>query len=447
MNNIADILLLTTPRSPHLSPEAVGVSENSAPPLGLLCVAAALEHAGFQVAVYDFYRMGGKPRDVVELLKKTNPRIVGISTLTSGVHMAYRVCRHIKQTSPELVTVLGGPHATALPEEVAMHPEVDFAVRGEGEQTMVELAETLLRNTNRKFEAINGLAFQRDDEVCVTNERAPLLFDESPKPARHLVPMDRYLQQGAVVTSRGCTYRCWFCSSVTFNTHKYRYKSSDLVVAEIDELHERYGTKSFEFIEDTFSCVPDRVRELMGLLKGKNYEWSCQVTIPDLDKNPNLIPLMVESGCRGMFFGIESGNDAVLRKIKGMTRTKILSTIDHALDQGIHHIVTSFIIGHPWDTRDTIADTKSLILELRQRGIHTPISILVPFPGSPIGKWPERFGVTVHSSDYSEYFNNRALISTQHLKRDELQNIYLEILDDVLTSPLSPTELLHNASS
>lgn len=436
-----DVLLLTTPRPPQLSPKAVEVSENSAPPLGLLCVAAALERAGLSVAVYDFYRLGGTPTDVKSLLERVHPKIVGVSTLTSGVHLAFCVCEHIKRANPNTITVVGGPHVTALPDEVAARREIDYVVRGEGEQTMVELAKALLDGESAAMQAsIAGIAYKHEGRVVVTPERMPMRFDDAPLPARHLVPMEQYLQKGAIITSRGCTYRCWFCSSVTFSTHLYRYRSAASVLSEMDLLHQQYGIDEFEFIEDTFTCVPGRVLELMSLLKRRNYVWACQATIPDLQETPELLPAMIGSGCRGLFFGIESGDDSVLRKIKHMSRKKVLETIDGALDLGIQNLVTSFIIGHPWDTRETIADTISLILELRSRGAHTPLSILVPFPGSPIGKWPERFGVTVHSHDYAEYYYNRALISTPNLSREELWDLYLDALDAILSSSDSPRE-------
>lgn len=435
MSEAVDVLLLTTPRPPYLSPYAVQVSENSAPPLGLLCVAAALEGAGCRVAVYDFYQLGGKPRDVVGLLETWQPRIVGISALTSGVPLALRVCRHVKRHAPDVVTVLGGPHATALPQDLLAHPEVDFVVRGEGEQTMVELTTALIRGKPGSALALTpGLAYREDGRIIITAERPPMPFDQAPLPARHLVPMERYLQKGAIVSSRGCTYRCWFCSSVTFNTHRYRYRSSRLIVEEMDGLCERYGVDSFEFIEDTFTCVPERVLELCDMLRQRRYQWSCQATVPDLDEHPELVPAMVAAGCRGLFFGIESGHDDVLKKIKRMSRRKILQVIDRAQREGIRYLVTSFIIGHPWDTRKTIADTLSLILELRARGAHTPVSILVPFPGSPIAKWPQRFGITIHSRDWAQYQYNRALISTAHLSREELEEIYFDVLEAITSA-------------
>ena len=436
-----DVLLLTTPRPLHLSCRAVQVSENSAPPLGLLCVAAALEEAGISVAVYDFYQLGGSPSDVRHLLDHYQPKIIGISTLTSGVHLAYAVCQHVKDVSCVTHTVLGGPHATALPEEVASRPEVDYAVRGEGEKTIVELTQALLENVPaERLASISGLAFTHGGDVVLTSEREPMAFDEAPLPARHLVPMDRYLQKGALITSRGCMYRCLFCSSVTFNTHRYRYRASQGVIAEMDLLRDRFGIHEFEFIEDTFTCVPKRVLDLTAKLRARDYTWACQATIPDLQKSPDLLSALVEAGCRGLFFGIESGNDSILKKIKNMSRRKIITVIDRALELGVENLVTSFIIGHPWDTSSTIRDTIDLILELRARGAHTPLSILVPFPGSPIGKWPERFGITIHSHDYSEYYYNRALISTPNLSREELWELYLDALEEILALDGGPRD-------
>ncbi len=433
MNNGIDVLLVTTPRPPHLSPAAVQVSENSAPPLGLLNVAAALEGAGFIVSVHDFYQLGGTPADILALIDKLRPCVVGISALTSGVHLALAMAGRIKCHDPSIVTVLGGPHATALPDEVIANPQVDFAVRGEGEYAMVDLMRA--GADKNALGRTPGLCFRHGDRVVVTSDRPPMPFDDAPLPARHLVPMNRYHQKGAIVTSRGCAYHCWFCSSVTFNTHKYRYRSSALVLEEMDMIHQRYRVTDFEFIEDTFTCDTSRVLELMGLLRRRSYEWACQATIPDLVRTPEQLPAMVEGGCRGLFFGIESGNDDVLKKIKNMSRGKVLATIDRARHEGVRHFVASFIVGHPWDTRSTISDTLSLMQELRARGAHTPLSILVPFPGSPIAKWPERFGITIHSRDYRDYYYDRAVISTRNLSREELQDIYFDALELLTSKP------------
>lgn len=440
MNERLDVLLLTTPRPPHLSPQAMNIAENSAPPLGVLCVAAALEKAGFRTIVHDFYIEGGKPRDVVYLLDAFQPRIVGISATTSGADIAYRICRHIKRHSPQTVTIIGGAHATALPCVVTGREEVDFAVRGEGEVTMVELATVLLRDNNKShIDQIAGICYNVNGQMMLTPDREPIRWQDWPQPARDLIPMDHYLQRGAIITSRGCKYRCLFCSSVTFNTHIYRYRSSQDVITEMDFLRDEFGITSFELLDDTFTCVPERVLELTHLLKSRRHKWSVQATVPDLISQPGLLPAMSGAGCSGVFLGIESGHDPILKKIKRMSRKRILTVVDQAQDAGIQHLVTSFIIGHPWDTTTTIEDTVDLMLQLQDRGAHTPISIMVPFPGSPIATHPERFGITIHSYDYSEYLYSRALISTRHLTCHQLADIYFDILERLVI----PTECNH----
>lgn len=425
-----DVLLLTSPRPPYLAPSAVEVSENSAPPLGLLYMARVLEAAGIHVVVRDLYRENKKPQDIVSILQEVRPKIVGISALTSLYHMALRVVRHVKMFDPSIVTVVGGPHATALPKDVAHEDFVNFVVRGEGEQTFLQLCSSLLAGKSAAKDVISipGLAFIKDGEAVLTAERELLDFETVPLPARHLVPLDHYLQSGAMVTSRGCKYNCLFCSSVTFSTHKYRYRSAENVISEMDDLHRHYGIDMFEFLEDTFTAAPERIFRLCELLQKRDYRWGCQATIKDVSSYPDLLPVMVTAGCKSVFFGIESGNDGILAKVKGLRTTQVCDIINKAIDLGIKNIVTSFIIGHPWDTCETIKDTLSLMLRLREQGCHTPVSVLVPFPGSQIGNWPDRFGIAIETKDYSRYSYNQALISTRKLSRTELEDIYFDIL-------------------
>ena len=429
---MTDALLITSPRPHWVSELAFRVSENSCPPLGLLYVAGALQDAGYQVQVEDFYRQGLKPRDVVPLCKRTTPRVVGISCLTSSSHLAARVCRHIKREFPHIVTVLGGPHATAVPIEILTTEEpIDYVVRGEGELTFRELVAAISDGEHRSVErisSIRGIGFRHQGKPVLTEDRPAIEVDEAPLPARHLVDMDRYLQVGAVMASRGCPHRCFFCSSVSFNSHRYRYRSPRAVVEEMDSLNRDFGTVEFEFLDDVLTAAEEPARELFSLLGTRSYSWGCMAMIKDILKSPELLDLMIQSGCAGVFFGMESGNDQVLRKVKGFRTRDVLDIVKRALDLGLQHVITSFMIGHPWDTRQTIEDTFQLMLRLRSLGCHTPLAILVPYPGSELARSPDRFGIRVESSDYSKYCHNRAVLSTPHLDRQELEDIYFDLV-------------------
>jgi anaerobic magnesium-protoporphyrin IX monomethyl ester cyclase len=425
----SDVLLVTSPRPPWISPKAFEVSENSCPPLGLLYLARYLENAGVTVRVNDFYRFGGKPKDVIPLINESRPKIVAISTLTSGFSLAKRICRHVKENAPDVVTVIGGAHATALPREVLAEPDVDFVVRGEGELSLEELVRAVLEGetSSTSLSRIDGIGFKIGENAVLTSDRRLLDVDEIPEPARHLVPLDQYLQAGAILVSRGCPAHCFFCSSVSFNTHRYRFRSPSLVVSEIEGLHRAHGLTEFEFMDDVITSDPKRLRELCLKLQGRGFRWACQARIKDLEDDLGLLDAMAAGGCAGIFFGVEAGNDDVLRKVKGLTTAGVTKVVERAVANHLN-VITSFMIGHPWDTRQTIEDTFNLMLRLRDLGCHTPMSILVPFPGSPLAQAPENFGIRIESRDYSDYYHNRALLTTQHLSREELREIYLDLL-------------------
>ena len=198
----------------------------------------------------------------------------------------------------------------------------------------------------------------------------------------------------------------------------------------MDRLHQEFELVEFAFLDDVLTANTELLSALCGRLRERSYRWGCQATIKDIAANPELLRGMAAAGCGGVFFGVEAGNDAVLKKVKGISTADVSSVVELALSLGMR-VITSFMIGHPWDTRDTIADTSALMARLRGRGCHTPVSILVPFPGSDLATYPERFGVRLDSQDYSAYFHNRALLSTRNLSRAELDDIYFEILYDI----------------
>lgn len=439
----ADVLLFSSARPPWLAPAAFEVSENSCPPLGLLYVAAALEKKGLRVGVHDFYRFGQRPRDVQPLVAAARPRLVGVSALTSGFNAAARMCRYVKETDPDIVTVLGGPHATAAPMEVLEDPHIDVVVSGEGEAVFPALVQEALRGelSAARLGSLEGLAYRQDGQVVIRPQRVALDPDSLPVPARHLVPLDQYLQAGAVVASRGCPHGCFFCSSVSFNSHTYRFRRPTAVVEEMDLISSQWGIHDFEFLDDALTADPERLTELCGLLQDRGYRWGCQGTIRDLVDRSSGLQEMADAGCGGIFFGIESGHPDVLRRVKGLQLEAVTAVVEAASGVGMR-VITSFMVGHPWDTHETIAATMALMERFQDLGCHTPVSILVPFPGSQVAEHPERFEITVESKDYTRYFHNQAVISTKHLSRDELEDIYFEILcrlTDRASTDESPT--------
>jgi len=196
-------------------------------------------------------------------------------------------------------------------------------------------------------------------------------------------------------------------------------------------LRERYGTRSFEFIEDTFTCMPDRILSLTGLLRSRDYECPARRRFRTLTEHPALLPSMVEAGCRGLFFGIESGNDEVLK------RSSTCPKEDFGYDrssqnQGVKHFVTASS-SPPLGHAGAIADTLDLILELRARGAHTPVSILYLSPAVQ-SRNGRRSLVSPSTRSTGRLLLQPCVISTSNLCREELDEIYFSVIESVVAT-------------
>ena len=195
-------------------------------------------------------------------------------------------------------------------------------------------------------------------------------------------------------------------------------------------MHSRYSLTDFEFLDDNFAGDAGRLRELMRALRTRGYRWGCQLTVKALARDLSLIDDMHVAGCASMFLGIETGDPDLLQRVKGTTVDDTNKVIRRLLDVGIR-AHAGFIMGHPWDTEGTISRTTAMVRELRAQGVMCSVSLLTPFPGSPVAEDPGRFGVTIHCQDPEYYTFSRPVISTRHLTRERLANLYAGLLIDM----------------
>jgi len=421
----ADILLLTVPDPIHYLPEASGVAENSSPPLGLLYIASCLLEAGISVAVYDLNICSADLVDLEYIINTTNPKIVGISILTAVSEISKILCREIKKISSEIIIVAGGPHSSALPDHLLADNSVDVVVRGEGELTFVELAKAIL--AKNRFESISGISFSQGNKIIHNPDRELIdPLDGVPLPARHLIDINDYIQRAPIITSRGCKHNCIFCSSVLLRGHRYRTRSLKNVLKEINELT-KPGISEIEVQDDDLSGDPVCLMNLANAFKEKAIYWACQGTISTFKEHPELVGTLSASGCKQIFFGVESGNDDILFKVKRINKKDVLNVISSVISSGMS-AVASFIIGWPEDTIQTIEETLQLALTLRRMHVHTPFSILTPFPGTPIYSNPNKFGIKIENYDFTNYTYSIANISTKHLTRNQLTKAYVKVI-------------------
>ncbi len=304
--------------------------------------------------------------------------LVLISTITSTAPRAYALADRYRKTWGRKV-VLGGPHVTFLPEEALEH--ADFVIRGEGEHTVLELVEVL--EEGEVPENIPGLSFWRNGEKVHNPPRQSFTdLDALPVPDFGLVPgvSREQMRIYPTMTSRGCPYGCIFCSVIAMFGRKYRYRSTELILEELQDIQE--GQHVF-FYDDNFAANPARTKELLeGLLRqGFKGVWSSQVRI-DIYHDKELLELMKRSRCFVVYIGLESVNPETLKAFrKGITYQEIEEGVRTFHRYGIR-VHGMFVIGADTDTEETIWATLEFARAVNLDSAQ--FLILTPIPGSKL---------------------------------------------------------------
>ena len=420
-----DILLVNAPvkrRSEHFS---------QTPPLGLSYIAAVLLDNGYDVSAIDFNVSGFNPIRVRRVLEREAPRILGISTLTETYLRGLKIAEIAKQVNPGITVVMGGPHATVMYKEVLREESIDVVVRGEGEYTMLELADCLIRNKGSLAET-KGIAYKEVGAVKINPER-PFIedLDELPFPARELFPLNLYNSPGILLTSRGrCPYNCRFCAANRIWRGKLRFRQPEKVLEEILFILEHEQPQRLIFADDTFTLNKEYVVELCGLLRGMKetlpLRWLCSTRVDVVDKE--LLWNMHEAGCYTIQFGIEAGSQRILDSIgKGITLEQIKYAVRATLDLGID-AVCSFMFPHPEDTMETIGELKQLMGELKDMGAIEYLLSTTPIPGSYYYEHADELGIKMLSETWDGYACGYLVMTTKYLSEEKLRSLLAELV-------------------
>ncbi len=385
-------ILLVDPHFVDMEGTLVSEVAGVFPSLGILSLAAVLrkEH---EVAVLDcqFYTT----KSAEEEIRKFSPGLVAISSTTPWIGPALSMGRVAKEGGS--VVVLGGPHPTARPEECLLRGVVDAAVIGEAEETMPELCRRV--EAKRGFAGVKGLAFREGKRIRRTPPRPPLTdLDVLPMHAWDLVPVRKYFSSSvsrkrqesiALMASRGCPWRCSFCSKGPFGS-LYRWRHPALVIEEMRYLNEKYGKRDFMFVDDVFTFPEERIRAFCkGLMEtGLDIGWCCQ-TRADLVRR-DLLSLMRKAGCYQIGLGAESGNDEMLARIHKQLKVSTIVDAAKMIREAGMESKASFIIGFPGETEEQVRDTLDLTASLP---VDYPfIQFFNPLPGSEIYEEAMRSG-------------------------------------------------------
>lgn len=376
-------VLLIKPPATYYSTES-GYSPYE--PLGLMYLAGYLRKYGdCEVKILDtstrvdlkrwegnFFKIGYTDEMITSEILNFKPDLVGISSMfTINSKGAHDVAEIVKKIDRRIPVVVGGAHASAFPEWVLKDEDVDLVAVGEGEETLLEIANCI--RADKDIYQINGIAFKRDGGVIRNPVRSFLKdLDHIPFPARDLVDMDLYFYEeynfshsmspprSTIVSSRGCPYKCTFCSIHSLWKHTYRMRNPEKVVDEIEFLMETYGVKEIAFFDDNLSASKSRMIKICDeIIKRKlKIHWCTPNGIAIWTLDEEVLSKMRESGCYKLTFGIETASPDTQKFIRkdhiNLEKSKELIKYCNRIGIWTH---SSFIIGFPYETEKDILKT------------------------------------------------------------------------------------------
>ena len=387
------------------------------PQLGLGYLAASLRrHFG-----QDAFEFKVVFRNVEVEMAAFRPDVVGITSASQNYGYAKQYAKAAKKRG--IPVIVGGIHISTLPQ--TMTDDMDYAVVGEGEETICELIEALLNH--KPVKDIKGIVYRSTNGLIQTEPR-PFIepLDSIPFPARDLLNTSRF---GNIFSSRGCPYSCTFCASTRY-WNKLRFFSAEYVVAELKEMVEKYGAKRISFYDDLMIADKPRLEKIADMIRK---EPALSKTKFGINARANLITdhtaqILSSMHVTSVGMGLESGNERTLRYLKGgsvsvednYNAVKILHKYGIAAN-------ASFIIGSPDETREEILDTLHFIKTSGLNFVDT--FVLVPFPGTPVWDYAKSIGAVSDDMDWNRlniYHPKQGypIILSKTINREEMNELY-----------------------
>jgi len=400
--------------------------------IGIAYIAAYLREKRHEVKVIDATALNLDIEQIKQEIEAENPDFIGMGPFTEEIFQAYKIIQLAKSINRNITTVFGGPHPSAMPEETLKEfPLVDYVIYGEGEETFFKLVNEQAPSD------IDGLAYRTKNGDIVVNKPAYPIedLDSLPYPAWDLFPLEQY--RGRLVTNfnrklnipvleipvlsvRGCPSRCNFCFKVY---EGLRFRDPVKVVDEMEHMVNTYGATDIFLSEGTFLAKSEHgkriCREIIDRGLNKKISWIAETRVNSVDEES--LNLLREAGCKELCYGIESGDETILKNSgKGIGFEQMNKAINLTKKAGIRACCFS-IIGHPYETEESINKTVELLMELDSDVMN--IAIMMPYPGTKVREMALK-----GEGNYRLLSNDWSIYTKQEGGPLELQNLPLRDL-------------------
>lgn len=369
-------------------------------------MAAYVRKKGIDVEIVDAEALNYSPEDVAALVMTKKPLLVGmmvtgtnLSASTQKMKGAGMVCKAIKACDKEVPVFMWGLHPSALPERTMKEEQIDYVIKGEGLETVVQLIEGL-KYHSVDWHDVDGLYFRENGQIAGNGRLNITDIEKVPAPAWDLLPMEKYLphnwhlfgedkekargKYAVLATSLGCPYSCTFCAiSALFGSKKVRYIDVDKIISEIDLLVNKYDIKYIKMMDECFVLRADYVEELCDKLIERNYNLNIWGYARIDTLNEKLLTKLRKAGIRWLAFGVESGS---IKSLNGVAKgqydnERVKRAVKMTQDAGIY-VLTDFMFGLPDDDMEDMEASFNLCREINPEWIN--FYVTMPYPGSQL---------------------------------------------------------------
>jgi len=391
---------------------------------GLGYIAEALKRAGFDVTAFDM-NLQYAYEDLEKKIADFNPDLIGFTVMTFGYQETYNLIHRLKASHTEMKIVAGGPHISMLREQVLYEcPDIDYGIILEGDNSIVQLCK------GDDFETIKGFMYRRDTHIIVNPFEAFITdLDSLSFPTYESFELLRYpTRQIGIVTSRGCPYDCIYCPVISAIGKKFRQRSAQSVVNEIEYWYAK-GYRDILILDDNFTLFKKRTEDICDLLslkKMKDIRLKCPNGVRADRVDYKLLKRMREVGFDMIAFGVEAGTEHVLRNIK---KGENLATIEESVRNACKlnfDVDLFFLIGSPGETMTDVE--KSFSFALRYPVRSAKFYNIIPFPKTELHRWLEEKKLLLHSQEYilnnASHFINEPCFHTPEMSVQERRKAF-----------------------